>query len=70
MLRYHINVFWSGEDGCWIADVPDLEYCSAHGMTPSSAVQQVEIAVTAWLQAALAAGKSVPEPRYVPPATV
>jgi predicted RNase H-like HicB family nuclease len=35
--RYHINVFWSDEDSCWIADVPDLRYCSAHGDTPEEA---------------------------------
>jgi hypothetical protein len=27
--HYHISVFWSDEDGCWIADVPDLPGCSA-----------------------------------------
>jgi predicted RNase H-like HicB family nuclease len=37
--HYHINVFWSDEDDCWIADVPDLRYCSAHGGTPAEAVE-------------------------------
>ena len=37
MDRYHINIFWSDEDECWIADVPDLRYCSAHGATPEDA---------------------------------
>ena len=31
--HYHINLFWSAEDECWIADVPDLKPCSAHGDT-------------------------------------
>lgn len=66
MTGYHINVFWSDEDGCWIADVPDLEFCSAHGATPVEAVQQVETAMAAWLEAAKAAGKAIPEPRYRP----
>ena len=66
MKSYHINVFWSEEDGAWIADVPDLEFCSAHGSTPVDAVRQVEIAMAAWLDAAHAAGKSIPEPRYRP----
>lgn len=66
MSGYHINVFWSDEDDCWIADVPDLEYCSAHGQTPAEAVKEVEAAVAAWLEAARAAGKPVPEPRYRP----
>ena len=47
--RYHINLFWSDEDGCWIADVPDLTYCSAHGPTPEAALAEVETAIAAWL---------------------
>jgi predicted RNase H-like HicB family nuclease len=66
MNSYHINVFWSEEDGAWVADVPDLEFCSAHGPTPVEAVRQVEIAISAWLDAARAAGKAIPEPRYRP----
>lgn len=66
MTGYHISVFWSDEDGCWIADVPDLEFCSAHGATPVEAVRQVETAMAAWLEAAKAAGKAIPEPRYRP----
>ena len=34
MSDYHINVFYSDEDGGYIADVPDLESCSAFGATP------------------------------------
>jgi len=63
MNGYHINVFWSEEDGGWIADVPDLEYCSAHGATAVEAVRQVEFAMVSWLDAARAAGKPIPEPR-------
>lgn len=66
MSGYHINVFWSDEDGAWIADVPDLEFCSAHGPTPVEAVRQVEIAMDAWVKAAREAGKPIPEPRYRP----
>ncbi len=66
MNGYHINVFWSDEDQSWIADVPDLEYCSAHGDTPARAVAEVEIAIAAWIEAAKAAGKPIPEARYRP----
>ena len=34
---YHINIFWSDEDDCYIADIPDLKYCSAFGDTGKSA---------------------------------
>jgi predicted RNase H-like HicB family nuclease len=66
MSGYHINVFWSDDDGCWIADVPDLEFCTAHGSSPAEAVKQVEVAMAAWLDAARKAGNPIPEPRYRP----
>lgn len=34
MKDYHINIFYSEEDGGYIADIPDLEACSAFGETP------------------------------------
>lgn len=64
--RYPFNVFWCREDECWIADVPDLRYCSAHGNTPAEAVAELEIAVAAWLEAARERGLPIPEPRYRP----
>jgi predicted RNase H-like HicB family nuclease len=66
MKDYHINLFWSEEDGCWVADIPDLKYCSAFGDTPEEAVREIGIAKAAWLEAAREAGKPVPEPRYRP----
>jgi predicted RNase H-like HicB family nuclease len=66
MRDYHINIFYSEEDGGYVADVPDLESCSAFGTTPSEALSEVERAKEAWIEAARDAGKSVPEPRYRP----
>ena len=66
MSDYHINIFWSDEDGGYIADVPDLEACSAFGSTPEEALAELEKAKRAWLGAARAAGKPIPPPRYRP----
>lgn len=66
MSDYHINIFYSEEDGAYIADVPDLESCSAFGKTPEEALAEVERAKEAWLQAARDAGKPIPPPRYRP----
>lgn len=66
MSRYHINVFYSDEDRAWVADIPDLTYCSALGATPEQAVAEVEKARDLWLEVAREAGKPVPEPRYRP----
>jgi predicted RNase H-like HicB family nuclease len=66
MGDYHINIFYSIEDGGYIADIPDLEACSAFGETPEQALAEVERAKEAWLEAAREAGKSIPEPKYRP----
>jgi predicted RNase H-like HicB family nuclease len=66
---YHIDVFYSAEDECWIANVPDLRYCSAHGPTPQQAVQEVMVALEGWLEVAREEGKSIPEPRERPAAS-
>ena len=64
MSDYHVNIFYSEEDGGYIADIPDLVSCSAFGSTAQEALAQVELAKEAWLQAAKHARKPIPEPRY------
>ncbi len=66
MKDYHINVFYSEEDKGYIADIPDLKHCSAFGVTPEQAVQEVMKAKEAWLEAARINNKPIPEPRYHP----
>jgi len=66
MKDYHINIFYSDEDGGYIADIPDLQACSAFGKTPHEALKEVQIAKKAWLAAAKATGKRPPRPRYRP----
>jgi predicted RNase H-like HicB family nuclease len=66
MKDYHINIFYSIEDEAYIADVPDLKYCSAYGNTPQEALAEVLIAKDAWLEAAKSRGQAIPEPRYRP----
>lgn len=66
MSDYHINVFYSDQDGGYIADIPDLDACSAFGASAEEALAEVEKAKAAWLAAATDAGKPIPEPRYRP----
>jgi predicted RNase H-like HicB family nuclease len=56
---YHINIFYSDEDGGYIADIPDFEACSAFGDTAEIALAEVELAKSAWVEAARQAGKSI-----------
>ena len=60
MQDYFISIFYSEEDGGYIADIPDLRFCSAFGETPEEAFHEVQIAKTAWLEAAQASGKAIP----------
>ena len=66
MKDYHINVFYSEEDGCYVADIPDLRFCSALAPTPEAAVREVIKAKKAWLKTAKDSGKPIPLPRYRP----
>ncbi len=66
MKDYHINVFWSEDDGCYVADIPDLDACSAFGATPLEALEQALKAKDAWLAVAREHGDPIPLPRYRP----
>ena len=66
MKDYHINIFYSDEDDGYIADIPDLQHCSAFGKTPEEALAQALVARQARLETARATGKPVPAPRYRP----
>jgi predicted RNase H-like HicB family nuclease len=60
MKDYHINIFYSAEDEGYIADIPDLKYCSAFGETPIAALQAVLEAKSAWLEIAKMKQKPIP----------
>ena len=63
MKDYHINIFYSEEDECCVADIPDLQSCSTFGATPEEALREVEEAKSAWLEVAKEKGLPVPDPR-------
>jgi predicted RNase H-like HicB family nuclease len=66
MKDYHINIFFSEEDGEYVADIPDLKYCSASGSTPEEALSEVLLAKALWLEVAREKGRPIPEPHYRP----
>jgi predicted RNase H-like HicB family nuclease len=63
---YHINIFYSKADLGYIADIPDLEACSAFGHTAEEALREVQKAKSAWLKAAKKERKPIPKPKYRP----
>ncbi len=67
--HYGINLFWEPRSGRWVAAVPDLPGCSAHGATPAEAAAEAQVAIELWLETARAENLPVPEARDRPAAT-
>jgi len=61
--RYEIILYWSEEDGVFVAEVPELPGCAAHGDSLEAALANVRQAVELWIATAREFGDPVPEPR-------
>jgi predicted RNase H-like HicB family nuclease len=61
--KYEIIIFWSDEDDAFVADVPELSGCIAHGKSHALALQHAEQAITLWVAAAKELGRLVPQPK-------
>jgi len=66
MSDYYISIFYSESDQAYVADIPDLEFCSAFGDTPQEALCEVLKAREAWIAAAKDADREIPPARYKP----
>ena len=66
MKDHCIIIFYSDEDECYIAHIPDFEMCSAHGETPEEALQEVLNAKAGMTEVMKEKGLPIPEPRYRP----
>jgi predicted RNase H-like HicB family nuclease len=63
MQRYEIIIFWSDEDRVFVAEVPELPGCMAHGTTEEAALENVKEAIRLWIDTAREFGDPVPEPK-------
>ena len=63
MHKYEIIIYWSDEDQIFIAEVPELPGCIAHGNTQDEAFANVKEAIQLWIDTAKEFGDSVPEPK-------
>ena len=61
--RYEIIIFWSDEDGAFVADVPELSGCMAHGATHEEALLNAQEAIQLWIETAEEDGRSIPQPK-------
>ena len=63
MLKYEIIIYWSEEDGAFVAEVPELPGCAAHGDTQETALGNAQDAIRFWIDTAREYGDPVPEPK-------
>ena len=63
MTKYEIILYWSDEDGSFIAEVPELAGCAADGANRQEALANVEVVITEWLETATELGRPIPEPK-------
>ena len=63
MDKYEIIIFWSEEDQAYVADVPELPGCMAHGDSYESALQNARSAIQLWIETAKEFGDLVPPPK-------
>lgn len=61
--RYEIVIYWDNDDRIFVAEVPDLPGCMAHGSSQVEAVQHINEAIDLWLRTAKEFGEVIPQPR-------
>ena len=63
MTKYEIIIYWSEEDRAFIAEVPELPGCQAHGGTRKEALEMAEEAIQLWIDTAREFGDEIPKPK-------
>ena len=63
MYRYQIILYWNDADSAFVAEVPELSGCMAHGDTQEAALRQVKEAIGLWIDTAREFGDPIPEPK-------
>jgi predicted RNase H-like HicB family nuclease len=63
MHKYEIIIYWSNEDNAYVAEVPELPGCIAHGDTQAAALENANEAIQLWIDTAEEFGDQVPEPK-------
>lgn len=63
MMKYEVIIYWSQEDGAFLAEVPELPGCMADGATYEEALENVQTIVQEWIETARESGRTVPEPK-------
>lgn len=63
MHKYEIIIYWSAEDEVFVAEIPELPGCAAHGKTPDEALTNSKQAIQLWIDTAKEFGDPIPKPK-------
>ena len=63
MDKYEVIIFWSNADDTFVAEIPELPGCAAHGDTQGKALENVREAMRLWMDTAREFGDAIPEPK-------
>jgi predicted RNase H-like HicB family nuclease len=63
MTKYEVILYWSEEDDAYIAEVPQLAGCAAHGASQEEALRNAQDAIGLWIDTAREFGDPIPEPK-------
>lgn len=63
MFKYETIIYWSNEDQTFIAEVPELPGCIAHGASQEEALMNAKEAIQLWLDTAKEFGDPIPDPK-------
>ncbi len=63
MYKYEIIIYWSNEDQTFVAEMPELPGCMAHGSTHEAALANAHAAIELWIDTAREFGDPIPEPK-------
>ncbi len=62
MAEYSVFIKYDPIDKIYVASVPELPGCMAHGNTKELALKEIETAKELWIETALEDGLPIPEP--------
>ena len=63
MNRYEIIIYWSNDDDCYIAEVPELQGCMADGADRAEVLNNIEAIISEWIETATNEGREIPVPK-------
>ncbi len=63
MNKYEVIIYWSDDDQAFVAEVPELPGCAAHGSTQEAALASAQEAIRLWIDTAKEFGDPIPAPK-------